>query len=436
MDFSVAERIILAALAYSAKFDFPLTRQEIVDRAFKPELLSLLGEKPSSRELSKKELLSSLESLVKKGKVTKQGKFYSLSSAKTQTIKINSSVKKFKAEVVEELVEFASKIPWVLGVVLTGSYAAGVIKEKDDLDFLIITKRNRLWLTRLIFLFTSSRKGRRPHLPKGDLSHSWDFNFWLDESRLAMPKEKRDIYEAYEILQTKWVVNKENIRERFFDKNFWVNDYFLFSSFPTKKTKKKRFFPDLLIPLEHSLFVFQILYRSIRHGWQKADLHSAFFHSTSTKNSIINGWRKEYKKILDSKKVLVTGVFDVLHQEHKKFLKAAKKEGTHLIIGIESDKRVKVIKGVSRPTINQEQRKKNLEKLEIADEVFILPENFKSHISHIKLIEKIKPDVLAVSSHTAHLNKKRAIMKANGGIVKVVLKHNPKVSSTKIINGS
>jgi len=133
-------------------------------------------------------------------------------------------------------------------------------------------------------------------------------------------------------------------------------------------------------------------------------------------------------------RVLVTGVFDVLHQEHSIFLKKAKKLGDYLIVGIESDLRVKKMKGGGRPVNNQETRIKNLLDLKIVDRAFVLPEKFSQKKDHIILIKKIKPHILAVSSHTLHLEKKRKIMDLVAGRLVVVHEHNPQASSTKIIS--
>lgn len=138
--------------------------------------------------------------------------------------------------------------------------------------------------------------------------------------------------------------------------------------------------------------------------------------------------RKQKKKI-----VLVTGVFDVLHEEHKRFLEAARKEGDFLLVGIESDVRVRKMKGESRPYFPEEKRKDHLEAWKIADSVFILPEKFSQPADHDAFIAQIRPHVLAVSEHTAHLPEKMQILQKYGGVVKVVLPHNPEVSTTRIL---
>jgi rfaE bifunctional protein nucleotidyltransferase chain/domain len=131
--------------------------------------------------------------------------------------------------------------------------------------------------------------------------------------------------------------------------------------------------------------------------------------------------------------VLVTGVFDILHQEHTIFLHKAKQLGDFLLVGIESDVRVRAIKGDGRPVNTQSIRAEALRKIADIDEVFILPEEFGSPQAHDQLIAEVRPAFLAVSSHTAHLDKKEAILKKYGGEVKIVHQHNPAVSTTQIL---
>ncbi len=138
-------------------------------------------------------------------------------------------------------------------------------------------------------------------------------------------------------------------------------------------------------------------------------------------------------KIDKKKLVLVTGVFDVLHQEHLNFLVKAKEEGDILLVGIETDKRVSQMKGKNRPANNQKNRLEALKKLEVVDHVFILPESFSQKKEHLALLKLIKPDVLAVSSHSSFLEQKKELMSVIGGQLKVVHQFNPEFSTTKIL---
>lgn len=123
----------------------------------------------------------------------------------------------------------------------------------------------------------------------------------------------------------------------------------------------------------------------------------------------------------------------MLHEEHLNFLKKAKNLGDRLVVGLESDARVREIKGLARPILPQDQRLNNLKKLNIADEVFILPEKFSRPEDHLNLVKSVGAKILAVSSHTAHLDKKRLIMEQAGGEVVVVHEHNPKISTSILL---
>lgn len=132
--------------------------------------------------------------------------------------------------------------------------------------------------------------------------------------------------------------------------------------------------------------------------------------------------------------VLVTGVFDVLHQEHIHFLTNAKEAGDVLIVAIESDTRVRQIKGSGRPHFSQQQRRAHLLELELADSVVILPESFSDPEEHTAVISQIRPTYLAVSSHTKHLDKKEHILAKDGGTVLVVHTFNPTESTSLLLD--
>lgn len=131
--------------------------------------------------------------------------------------------------------------------------------------------------------------------------------------------------------------------------------------------------------------------------------------------------------------ILATGVFDILHKEHINFLQKAKALGGRLIVGIESDVRVRQIKGSTRPINPQSLRVENIEKLGIADTVFVLPEEFSKPEHHRELLRKIRPTILAVSANTPHLESKQQLMQEIGGRVVIVHQHNPAISTTQII---
>lgn len=131
--------------------------------------------------------------------------------------------------------------------------------------------------------------------------------------------------------------------------------------------------------------------------------------------------------------VLVTGVFDLLHQEHRHFLAAARQAGDYLIVGVEADARVKQLKGLDRPHDPAEVRIKKILATGLANQVLVLPADFSQPAAHRQLLATIRPAILAVSSHTPHLAEKKLLLQEIGGQVKIVYRYQPGVSTTRLL---
>ena len=71
------------------------------------------------------------------------------------------------------------------------------------------------------------------------------------------------------------------------------------------------------------------------------------------------------------KRVFVNGTFDILHMGHLAMLNFAKNLGDHLVVAIDSDDRVKRLKGEGRPINNVYERRVMLENLKAVDSVEI-----------------------------------------------------------------
>lgn len=94
-------------------------------------------------------------------------------------------------------------------------------------------------------------------------------------------------------------------------------------------------------------------------------------------------------KHVETKVVFTNGCFDVLHAGHLDYLRKSKKLGSKLIVGLNSDRSVKDLKGEDRPINNQNDRKKMLESLEFVDEVIIFDDP-----TPYDLISRLKPDII------------------------------------------
>lgn len=95
--------------------------------------------------------------------------------------------------------------------------------------------------------------------------------------------------------------------------------------------------------------------------------------------------------------VLAGGCFDILHLGHISFLEEAKKQGTTLIVMLESDEQIKRWKGPTRPINTQLNRAKILAQLPIVDYVLLLPPLTKNE-EYDELVIQIKPAIIATTA--------------------------------------
>jgi D-glycero-beta-D-manno-heptose 1-phosphate adenylyltransferase len=137
----------------------------------------------------------------------------------------------------------------------------------------------------------------------------------------------------------------------------------------------------------------------------------------------IEDLRKAGKRI-----VFTNGCFDILHVGHVRYLAAARLKGDVLILGLNSDASVKLIKSDNRPIVSQDQRAEVLAGLACVDYITIFDEP-----DPLALIQTIKPDVLIKG---ADWEEKKIIgsdvVKSYGGNVERI-EVVPDISTSRII---
>lgn len=95
-------------------------------------------------------------------------------------------------------------------------------------------------------------------------------------------------------------------------------------------------------------------------------------------------WRDRGEKI-----VFTNGCFDLLHAGHVTYLEMARAQGDRLVLGLNTDRSVRVLKGANRPIIGEQDRARVLAALESVDAVVLFDEDTPE-----RLICHILPDVL------------------------------------------
>lgn len=126
--------------------------------------------------------------------------------------------------------------------------------------------------------------------------------------------------------------------------------------------------------------------------------------------------------------VFTNGCFDILHIGHVRYLQSAKAEGDILVIGLNSDQSVHIIKGEKRPVIGEQQRAEVLASVGFVDYIIL----FDEPDPHT-LIASIAPDVLVKGADWAEEQIVGAdVVKIGGGrVVRVPVV--PDVSTSQII---
>ncbi|HYD34125.1 MAG TPA: bifunctional D-glycero-beta-D-manno-heptose-7-phosphate kinase/D-glycero-beta-D-manno-heptose 1-phosphate adenylyltransferase HldE [Methylophilaceae bacterium] len=99
-------------------------------------------------------------------------------------------------------------------------------------------------------------------------------------------------------------------------------------------------------------------------------------------------WKARGEKI-----VFTNGCFDLLHAGHVTYLEAARRAGDRLVLGLNTDRSVKALKGPTRPIIHEADRARVLAALEAVDAVILFDED-----TPLELIKALRPNVIAKGS--------------------------------------
>ncbi len=130
--------------------------------------------------------------------------------------------------------------------------------------------------------------------------------------------------------------------------------------------------------------------------------------------------RAEGKRI-----VLANGCFDLLHVGHVRYLRAARRLGDVLFVGLNSDAAVARLKGPGRPLMPAAERQEILEALRDVDHVVVFDDDTAD-----RLVTRIRPHVHAKGTdYTAESVPEAATARAVGA--EVAIAGDPKDHSTR-----
>jgi len=153
-------------------------------------------------------------------------------------------------------------------------------------------------------------------------------------------------------------------------------------------------------------------------------IKTKIFSDYSSFAEILNNWKEKEETI-----VFTNVCFDLVHHGHVEYLSKTANLGDKLIVGLNSDVSVKILKGESRPLINEESRAILLAAFEFIDAIILFSED-----TPYDLISKILPDVLVKGDDYA-MNEIAGfdIVLENGGKVETI-ELVPGISTSTIIS--
>ena len=262
---------IVSTLVYSDHFGFPLTFSELHTR--------LVGVR-----LSKKSLMQILASMLNKKLIEKSGIYYHLPGKKSLVLRRESRRKlsETSLDLARNISQKLGVKPGVLSIYLTGSLAMQNSDKNSDIDLMIIARSHELWTTRLFLTIYTTLLGLR-RLP-GEKQHSGKLclNLYLTPASWVIPKAKRSLYTAYELIQAIPLYDPLSLHSKLLSSNLWVKEYlpnFAFATTHSKAIANRPYLAGLFLRiLEFISYQGQRLYMHSRITRELITPDSAFFH--------------------------------------------------------------------------------------------------------------------------------------------------------------
>ncbi len=204
---------IISTLAYADIFDYPLRENEIY------RFLISNFQFPISNFQKKLSALS--------GVISKKNGFYCL-RGREKIISIRKKREgwsKGKLKIAKRVAGWLKLIPSIKMVAVTGALAMENSNENDDIDLLIITSKNRLWLTRFLTVILLELVAKRRHPTDKEVKDKICLNMFLDEGHLEVPKKEQDLFSSHEVRQLKPILDKNGTHQKFLKANLWSKKY-------------------------------------------------------------------------------------------------------------------------------------------------------------------------------------------------------------------
>lgn len=208
-----SEKAILKTLLYSDIFDYPLSEEEVWRFLISDEHIN---------ESSFRKHVERINSVVYR----KNGFLFVGKNERNVQKRIRRSrVSQDKLNIAIQTIEKLFLVPTVKLIGISGNLSMMNAGKKDDIDLFVIAKKDTAWITRLLLIIYLKLMGKHRSRKDTRVENKFCLNMIIDEESLPLPKNKRNIYTAHEIVQLRPVMQRENVYKRFINSNYWITDY-------------------------------------------------------------------------------------------------------------------------------------------------------------------------------------------------------------------
>lgn len=217
------QEAIFKVVSFFDIFDFPLTAFEIWQYLFIESDFFRVEE--------------SLQEMCAEGKLISKNGFFCFQSREniiiTRMRRYNYAERKFKkAKIVSQIFKF---IPWIKLVAIGNILGPSNLRDGGDIDFFIVTQKDRLWLTRFFCTVLMKLTAQRP-VP-GNERDKICLSFYVSDDSLNLENlmlNSDDLYFIYWLVNLEIIFDSGSVYNKLVKHNAWI-----FSKLPNWRQKEK-----------------------------------------------------------------------------------------------------------------------------------------------------------------------------------------------------
>ncbi|OGH11696.1 MAG: hypothetical protein A3B38_03335 [Candidatus Levybacteria bacterium RIFCSPLOWO2_01_FULL_36_13] len=271
---------ITKTLLYFQIFDYPLKKKEIW------------------QFLDKKISYKKFENLLKN--IHRKDSFYFLNKKKNniEKRKRRERISNSKINKTLKYIKKISFIPSLQFAGISGGLSMKNSEKNDDIDIFIISKKDFVWLTRLLLVLLFKFQGVYRSKGETNVKDKFCLNFIIGENKISFNKSERNLYLAHEIVQLLPIFQRDSTYYDFIEKNNWIGNFLpnfkekiSENLIPINKTTTN--VDGLLLKLFNLLYIekivmfFQYIYMKPKITREKIESNMLAFHPKDYENIVL-----------------------------------------------------------------------------------------------------------------------------------------------------